>query len=60
MIDAVHQTGRPDGYFRNAAIKILPPSRLQPLETGLQAIGYGPTIDKFVLSMNRAAGPSLG
>jgi len=53
--NAVSLTGRPDGYFQNAAIKILMPSPLQPLEKGLRAVGYGPQIDELVLSMNRAA-----
>lgn len=52
---AVNLTGRPDGYFQNAAIKILMPSQLQPIEKGLRAVGYGPQIDELVLSMNRAA-----
>ncbi len=54
-VDAVHLTGRPGGYFDDAAIKILLPHQLKPIETGLRAIGYGPKIDQFVLSMNRAA-----
>ena len=53
--NAVSLTGRPDGYFGNAAIKILLPSQLQPIEKGLRAVGYGPQIDELVLSMNRAA-----
>ena len=53
--DAVRVTGRPNGYFGDAAIKILLPQSLQPVATGLRAIGYGPQIDQFVLSMNRAA-----
>ena len=53
--NAVSLTGRPDGYFRNAAIKILMPSQLQPVEKGVRAVGYGPQIDELVLSMNRAA-----
>ena len=53
--NAVSLTGRPDGYFRNAAIKILMPSQLRPVEKGLRAVGYGPQIDELVLSMNRAA-----
>jgi Protein of unknown function (DUF4197) len=52
---AVKVTGRPDGYFANQEIKILMPSNLRPLEKGLRMIGYGPKIDDFVLSMNRAA-----
>lgn len=51
----VKLTGRPDGYFANEAIKILMPKNLRPLETGLRAMGYGPKVDDFVLSMNRAA-----
>lgn len=53
--NAVKLTGRPDGYFGNAAIKILMPKSLRPIETGLRAVGYGPKVDGFVLSMNRAA-----
>ena len=53
--NAVSLTGRPDGYFQNAAIKILMPSQLQPIEKGLRAVGYGPQVDELVLSMNRAA-----
>ena len=51
----VKLTGRTDGYFTNQAIKILLPKNLHPLETGLRALGYGPKVDAFVLSMNRAA-----
>ena len=53
--NAVKLTGRRDGYFGNAAIKILMPNNLRPVEKGLRAIGYGPKVDGFVLSMNRAA-----
>ncbi len=53
--NAVKLTGRPDGYFGNEAIKILLPKNLRPLETGLRAVGYGPKVDGFILSMNRAA-----
>ena len=52
---AVSLTGRPNGYFGDAAIKILMPAKLQTMEQGLRAVGYGPQIDEFVLSMNRAA-----
>jgi hypothetical protein len=53
--NAVALTGRPDGYFQNAAIKILMPPQLQTIEKGLRAVGYGAQIDEFVLTMNRAA-----
>ena len=53
--NAVRSTGRPDGYFGNEAIRVLMPEKLRTLEKGLRAIGYGPDVDEFVLSMNRAA-----
>jgi hypothetical protein len=31
------------------------PEKLRTVESGLRAIGYGPKVDEFVLSMNRAA-----
>ncbi|MFN7944048.1 MAG: DUF4197 domain-containing protein [Blastocatellia bacterium] len=53
--NAVTKTGRLDGYFKNLAIKILMPKKLQTFEKGLRVAGFGPQVDEFVLSMNRAA-----
>lgn len=53
--NTVNLTGKTDGYFLNQAIKILMPEKLRTLEKGLRAVGYGPQVDEFVLSMNRAA-----
>jgi hypothetical protein len=53
--NTVSLTGRTDGYFLNQAIKILMPEKLRTLESGLRMVGYGPQLDEFVLSMNRAA-----
>jgi hypothetical protein len=53
--NAVNLTGKVDGFFANQAIKILMPEKLQTLEKGLRAVGYGAKVDEFVLSMNRAA-----
>jgi len=53
--NAVSITGRPNGYFSNAAIKILMPEKLRTLESGLRAVGYGQEVDDFILSMNHAA-----
>lgn len=53
--NAVGLTGKVDGYFRNEAIKIVMPEKLALVEKGLRAVGYGPKVDEFVLSMNRAA-----
>lgn len=52
---AVSSTGRPGGYFENAAIKILMPPKLQTVEKGLRAAGMGPQVDSFIKSMNSAA-----
>jgi len=53
--NAVVQTGQIDGFLRNKAIKILMPRPLQSIEQPLRLVGYGPQIDEFILSMNRAA-----
>jgi hypothetical protein len=53
--NAVGLTGKTDGYFLNQMIKILMPEKLKTFEKGLRAVGYGPKVDEFVLSMNRAA-----
>jgi len=53
--NTVSLTGKTDGYFLNQAIKILMPEKLRSLEKGLRAVGYGPQVDEFVLSMNRSA-----
>lgn len=53
--NAVKTTGRTDGYFLNEAIKILMPEKLRTVEKTLRLVGYGPQLDEFVLSMNRAA-----
>jgi hypothetical protein len=53
--NAVARTGRKDGFFGNDVIKILMPSGLRAVERGLRAVGRGPDVDEFILSMNRAA-----
>ena len=53
--NAVVQTGTVDGFLMNKAIKILMPKPLQSIEQPLRFVGYGPQIDEFVVSMNRAA-----
>lgn len=44
-----------DGYFANAAIKILMPDEAKKAEEKLRAIGLGKQVDEAILSMNRAA-----
>ncbi len=57
--NAVLQTGSADGFLKNQAIKILMPRPLQNIEQPLRLVGYGPQIDEFVVSMNRAAEKSV-
>jgi len=52
---AVKQVAKPGGYLDNAAIKILLPQNLRPVEKILRAAGQGPKIDGFIASMNHAA-----
>jgi hypothetical protein len=49
------QLSKSNGYFGNAAIKILMPPEAQKAETTLRGYGMGPVVDKAILSMNRAA-----
>ncbi len=44
-----------DGYFGNAAIKLLMPPEAQKVEKTLRSVGLGSQVDKAILSMNRAA-----
>ncbi len=53
--NAISLTGRPDGFFRNQAIRILLPEKARTIEKGLRAAGLGQKVDDCELSMNRAA-----
>lgn len=44
-----------DGFFRNAAVKILFPPEAKKAETTLRSIGLGKLADDVILSLNRAA-----
>ena len=44
-----------DGFFKNAAIKILLPEDAKKVESTLRSLGMGSMVDKAILSMNRAA-----
>ncbi len=52
---AVSETGRPDGFFKNQAIKILLPSNLKTVGKGMRLMGMGAQVDELELGMNRAA-----
>ncbi len=44
-----------DGFFANAAIKILMPPEAEKVENTLRSLGLGSVVDKAILSMNRGA-----
>jgi Protein of unknown function (DUF4197) len=52
---AVASTGRPDGFLKNEAIKILLPPKIQSAGRGLRMVGMGPQLDELEVGMNRAA-----
>ena len=49
-----------DGFFKNAALKILMPAEAQKAEKTLRQFGMGAMVDKAILSMNRAAEDAAG
>lgn len=53
--NAVALTGRPDGFLKNAAIKILLPEKLRKAGKGLRMVGMGAQVDALEVGMNRAA-----
>jgi hypothetical protein len=55
MENTVAYLGRNDGYFANQAVKILLPEEVRQAEKVLRGVGFGPQLDEFTLSMNRAA-----
>lgn len=51
----VAQLSRPDGYFKDMAIKVLMPEEAKNVESKLRSIGQGKLVDDAIESMNRAA-----
>jgi len=52
---AVTSTGKPDGFLKNEAIKILLPEKLRTAGRGMRLIGMGSQLDELEVGMNRAA-----
>jgi hypothetical protein len=52
---AVASTGRPDGFLKNEAIKILLPPKLQSAGKTMRLVGMGQQVDDLEVGMNRAA-----
>ena len=53
--NAVATVSKPDGYFKNPDIKIPLPEEIEKAGKYLRLAGYGPKVDEFEQSMNRAA-----
>lgn len=53
--NAVSLVSRVNGYYGNPKIKIPLPEPVRKVASVLRAVGYGPMVDRFELSMNRAA-----
>lgn len=53
--NSTQQLSSLDGFFKNAAIKILLPEEATKVESTLRNLGMGNLVDKAILSMNRAA-----
>ena len=53
--NAVAATGKPDGFLKNLAIKILLPEKLRAVGKGMRMVGMGAQVDELEVGMNRAA-----
>jgi hypothetical protein len=53
--NASKQLSAVDGFFKDAAIKILMPDEAKKVESKLRGLGMGKQVDNAILSMNRAA-----
>lgn len=49
------QASKKDGFFKNAAIKILFPPEARKVRDAAIRVGLSPVVDRFELSLNRAA-----
>lgn len=52
---AAQKLSHKDGFFKDAAVKILMPPEAQKVVSTLRSIGMGSLVDEAILSMNRAA-----
>jgi hypothetical protein len=58
QVGAARATGKlsaADGFFKNAALKILMPAEAKKLESTLRSLGMGKQVDAAIMAMNRAA-----
>ncbi|MBZ5856509.1 DUF4197 domain-containing protein [Flavihumibacter profundi] len=58
VVGAKNSTGKlsaADGFFKDAAVKVLMPEEARKVEQKLRQLGMGKLVDDAILSMNRAA-----
>ncbi|HEX9136525.1 MAG TPA: DUF4197 domain-containing protein, partial [Nitrospirota bacterium] len=53
--NGVKTVSQVDGYFGNPLIRIPMPENIQRIEKALRKAGFNKEVDRFILSMNRAA-----
>jgi hypothetical protein len=53
--NSTHKLSSVDGFFADAAVKILMPAEAKKVEQKLRAVGMGKQVDGAILAMNRAA-----
>jgi hypothetical protein len=53
--NSTKKLGSVDGFFKDAALKILMPEEAKKAESTLRGLGMGSLVDDAILSMNRAA-----
>ena len=58
--NSTKKLGSVDGFFKDAALKILMPEEAKKAEKTLRDLGMGSMVDKAILSMNRAAEDAAG
>jgi hypothetical protein len=58
--NSTKKLGGVDGFFKDAALKILMPEEAKKAEKTLRDLGMGSLVDKAILSMNRAAEDAAG
>ncbi|MEO7522801.1 MAG: DUF4197 domain-containing protein [Ferruginibacter sp.] len=58
--NSTKKLGGVDGFFKDAALKILMPDEAKKVESTLRGLGMGSLVDKAILSMNRAAEDAAG
>jgi hypothetical protein len=60
LAKAVLQLNTPDGFFKDAAYKVLLPPDAKKIENTLRTLGFNSMVDKAILQINRGAEDAAG